>query len=279
MLPELRFNLFSEASLLIGKTLSSVFEFSRRSYHCKCCRSFLELLLREYCIDLISKISPTNMIFLVGRGKRRREQLKFRIGQRDFRHAQAQTKLLIRDIPTTQLIEIPQELWNAQSLLFGFCTQLAKQILDIIGNLIMNEWLHLIRRFFVSFKRIGIRATDCNTFIININIPTELVIVDFIESTLIRISLQNQIQCVFGREQTELIQNSQELILRNIALFRLIEVFKVRLNQHSLILDFLVVQNQQRFQSLFLIFTQSLNTQYTNSNNFFQIKDSFSHTK
>lgn len=109
----------------------------------------------------------------------------------------------------------------------------------------MNEWIGFIVGFLVVFERIGVGSTHSNTFVVDIDIPAKFVVVDFIQSSLVSVSLKNQVQRIFRREQIELIQNSQELILRNIALIRLVEIFEMWLNQHSLVLNFFIVQVQQ----------------------------------
>lgn len=79
---------------------------------------------------------------------------------------------------------------------------------------------------------------DIHAFVENIDVFTELVVVDFVVIAVVRVFDQNEVQFLFLREQIELIQNARELTARNVAVLGLVEVLEVRFHEHSFILDF-----------------------------------------
>lgn len=98
------------------------------------------------------------------------------------------------------------------------------------------------------------RLTDIGAFIIHIYDPTEIVVVDFVEVSLISEPFQDKVQRFRVRKQVELVQDTKELILGDVSLFGDVEVFKVGFDQHSFVLDRYPVFQENVVQlSLFLL--------------------------
>jgi len=72
----------------------------------------------------------------------------------------------------------------------------------------MNERLELFFWFLISFEGISVCSADSYTFIENIYISAEFIVIHLVKSAFVSVSLEDKVKCVFIGEQWELIKNS-----------------------------------------------------------------------
>lgn len=141
------------------------------------------------------------------------------------------------DLTKTQFVKITEELSHANAEFLNLSSQFSQDILNVIRTVIADKRAGQLRGLVVG-KALQMFLRDIHAFVENIDVFTELVVVDFVVIAVVRVFDQNEVQFLFLREQIELIQNARELTARNVAVLGLVEVLEVRFHEHSFILDF-----------------------------------------
>ena len=131
------------------------------------------------------------------------------------------------DRTTSEFIEISEEFTDSDSLLFACLSELGQNIFNIIWNILLDintsdSWLSL---WIVVEGMIEVSA-NLEEIIRVINIIAEIVVVDFINITLIHVCFQQDIQSLLISGDTEVVQCSQELMLGNMLVLRDVEVLE-----------------------------------------------------
>jgi len=197
----------------------------------------LQTLLSENFIDNIAEFSPLDVIT----GLRGTESLEKQIelGGRDdtFGHVETNTELASGNVTRSKFVEVTEEFSNTDALLRAFLTDRGNNIIDII-RLILND---------VLLSGLGLRLREVVEGVVEVTANTEhllravdfvaeINIVNLISVTLVHISLQQHVGDVIRSLNTQLAQDTQELLLGDMTVASDIKILELRLEVDSSII-------------------------------------------
>lgn len=164
----------------------------------------LQALLSKDLINSINKVAPADMLSLLRRFKFGSQQFKFLAGDLNFRHVQANAELALSDESRAQLVEVPEELPNANALLFAENSQPGDGIFDILRG--VTDDLRL------AHAGLGLREVvkavieippDSEQHAVAVHVFTEINVIDFIEVAFVHVTSEDSLGDVVWRRNLE----------------------------------------------------------------------------
>lgn len=180
--------------------------------------------------------------------------IKFIWRQYNLCHIQTNSELSVCYISRSQFIEISEEFTNSDSLLLAELSYSCKNIINIFRFMLHNVNFNFSRlRSRVIIERLVIISSHPKHIFRSINLVAEIHVVDFIDVTLVHVSLQYQIQNIFRRIDAKLSQNSEELHFGDMAASSDIEILELWLQINSSVLNSCSILRNDIFKLLFLL--------------------------
>ena len=135
-----------------------------------------------------------------------------------------------------QLVEILHELCHSNAFFLDNPSQPGKQVVEVIRGVAPNSGISLSRLVGIVLEVVSVRPRQLlPDFVVQVNIANELIVIDVCQVTPVHVFFQQQVQQFFiRREELELFENANELILRDVANLSDIEVLELRLQMQSL---------------------------------------------
>jgi hypothetical protein len=161
-------------------------------------------------------------------------------------HVEADAELSFSHKARAKLVEIAEELRDAGAVLFAEDANASKHILNIV-RLKLNDVSFYLSGLCarVIIERLVVRSTHTKHTLVGVDIIAEIDIVDFINISLIHVSLGDDRQDVLRSVDAELGKHSEELVPANVAALSDVKVLELGLQVDASVQNGLSVLLQQ----------------------------------
>ena len=166
------------------------------------------------------------------------EVFELALGDWALSHCETDTELGGSDVARAQSIEIAEELRDTNSLLFAESANASNNIIDVIGG-VAHDLSDAATR--LSLREVGDAVVealvDTEELLRTINVLTEVNVVHLIDISFVHVSAEDHLDDVLGSSNSQQIESSEELVLRDVTVAGNVEVLEDGLKVNALVLD------------------------------------------
>jgi hypothetical protein len=196
------------------------------------------VLLGEDFVDCIAEFNPLDMLTGLRSFEVTAKHKEFGVWNRQFAHVEANAELGSGDVAWSQLVEVAEELTETNTLLAGdsadTCEHVIKIVRFVVNNGVSGDAGSGLGEVVVTVVEI----TACTVKLVGtIDLLAEVDIVDLIDVTLVHVTAEKLLGHVLGAGEAESIEDTEELVLGNVAVPVDVKVLEDWLHVHALSLD------------------------------------------
>jgi hypothetical protein len=239
--------------------------------------SLLDAISSECAIDASTEILVVEHLLWISSSILSSQGIKFVLGQIEIKHGENTLELVFSNLTLSKLIKINEKFFDSNSLHYDSCLESLLNISRVVGGLdsLLQEsvvdYIHVLS-WISEVSASGIsQLTVINMMLLLwvlwnvlhkhifrlVDIGTELEVVNLSNISLIEVLSQKNLEkFLTWWNEFELLQNSSELLSRNMATICSIIILKLWLDENSLIVDLSLDLIQKRHENGHLSFRE-----------------------